>query len=181
VGKTFFSRLKKSSGEGVFERINNILWAEYAVLSSSSDDPVVHPVNITTAEELDQNTRFGIMSHGVQADPVFNYANLAALELFKYSINDLCKLPSRYSTLPHLEQDRDNTLKEIAKSDYGYIHDGMRQTSEGRVILTSEILYWVVYDDDGTRIGHAAVYDASTCVLAPDDVQAANKKPDVLE
>jgi hypothetical protein len=55
--------------------------------------------NITTAEELNKNLRFGILSHGIQADPIYNYGNAASLSLFEQTIENLCQTPSRYSTV----------------------------------------------------------------------------------
>jgi hypothetical protein len=55
--------------------------------------------NITTAQELDKNLRFGILSHGIQSDPIYNYGNAASLLLFEQTIENLCQTPSRYSTV----------------------------------------------------------------------------------
>ncbi len=55
--------------------------------------------NITTAQELDKNLRFGILSHGTQSDPIYNYGNAASLALFEQTIENLCQTPSRYSTV----------------------------------------------------------------------------------
>ena len=83
-------RLERSSGKGIFRRINDILW----------EDATNFPVrNITTAQQLDANTRFGILSHGTQPDPIYNYGNTAALNLFEQTIDRLCETPSRYSTV----------------------------------------------------------------------------------
>lgn len=82
--------LERSSGKGIFRRINDILW----------EDATNFPVrNITTAQQLDANTRFGILSHGTQPDPIYNYGNTAALNLFEQTIDRLCETPSRYSTV----------------------------------------------------------------------------------
>lgn len=37
------------------------------------------------------------MSHGLEVDPVFNYANQCALDLFEMTWEDFIKLPSRLS------------------------------------------------------------------------------------
>ena len=38
---------------------------------------------------------FAVMSHGLEVDPVFNYANQCALDLFEMTWEDFIKLPSR--------------------------------------------------------------------------------------
>lgn len=40
---------------------------------------------------------FAVMSHGLEVDPVFNYANQCALDLFEMTWEDFIKLPSRLS------------------------------------------------------------------------------------
>ena len=40
---------------------------------------------------------FALVSHGIEKDPVFNFSNRRALEIFKYSWKQFTQLPSRYS------------------------------------------------------------------------------------
>jgi hypothetical protein len=68
-------------------------------MESSSSQGNYYNRNITTAEELHKNLRFGILSHGIQADPIYNYGNAASLSLFEQTIGNLCQTPSRYSTV----------------------------------------------------------------------------------
>ncbi|CAJ1964034.1 unnamed protein product [Cylindrotheca closterium] len=135
--------LKKSSGTGLFDWINE-----------RSED-----VEVTTADLLDENQRFGVLSHGMQPDPIFNYGNKASLELFGYEIKDLCRTASRLSTVPELMKDRETLIKEIESRGYGYISDAVRVKSDGELFVIDRILVWTVFDDAGRRIGLAAVYD----------------------
>ncbi len=43
---------------------------------------------------------FVVVSHGIQEDPVFNYANNIALELFEMTWDEFTALPSRLSAEP---------------------------------------------------------------------------------
>ncbi|MGZ8136872.1 MAG: MEKHLA domain-containing protein [Methylococcaceae bacterium] len=43
---------------------------------------------------------FAVVSHNTAPDPVFNYANLKALELFELNWEDFAHLPSRLSAEP---------------------------------------------------------------------------------
>jgi len=115
---------------------------------------------------LDVNGRFGVLSHGIQADPIYNYGNQAALTLFGHTIESLCRTPSRRSTLPTLEQNRATIIADIEKSDYGYFHNALRCSTSGKIWVMSEILYWKVYNDEGKHIGAAAFYDVSRCLPA---------------
>ena len=95
--------------------------------SASSVPPPLK--NITTAQELDRNERFGILSHGLQEDPIYNYGNRASLELFEQTIENLCQTPSRYSTVPSLMDDRDKLIKQIEDVGHGTISDAVRTSA----------------------------------------------------
>lgn len=114
--------LEKSSGKGIFERVNDILWME----SSPSN---TH--NITTAQELDKNLRFGILSHGIQSDPIYNYGNAASLLLFEQTIENLCQTPSRYSTV-RISNSGFNTT-------YRVLH------IYGAIVVSSDSVFFVSY------------------------------------
>ena len=40
---------------------------------------------------------YAVMSHGTEEDPVFNYANQCALDLFEITWENFINLPSKYS------------------------------------------------------------------------------------
>ena len=115
--------------------------------------------NITTPEQLDQNERFGILSHGTQEDPIYNYGNQASLILFDQTLENLCKTPSRYSTVESLMDDREQLIQQINDAGYGTISDAVRTTTKGKLFVIQTIWIWHVYHPDGRRIGLAALYD----------------------
>lgn len=137
--------LQTSSGTDMFQWINN----------QSPEAPVM------TASQIDSNKRFGVLSHGTQPDPIYNYGNQASLELFEYSIGDLCQTPSRFSTVPELMEDRSKLIEEIETQGFGYIDNAIRVSANDTLFLISKILVWTVFDDDNNRIGLAAIYDRS--------------------
>eukprot|EP01084_Bolivina_argentea_P220740 374049_1 len=141
--------LHNSSGIGLFRRLNDILSEENCM------------VNIKSAEALDQNERFSVLSHGTQNDPIFNYANAAALTLFEQTIENLCITPSRYSTVPELMEDRSQLLRQFEAMDYGYIYDAIRTTTQGKLFSIKKVLVWNLYHDNGDHIGLAAFYDTN--------------------
>ncbi|CAB9507466.1 MEKHLA domain-containing protein [Seminavis robusta] len=148
---------QQSSGQGIFDRINDMLWEEVASTANNNNLPAIE--NITTAEQLDQNKRFGILSHGIQEDPIYNYGNAAALELFDNTIEDLCQTPSRYSTVESLMDDREQLIQSINTFGHGTIRDATRRTTKEKLFVIATIWIWHVFDDNGTRIGLAALYD----------------------
>lgn len=135
--------LKKTSGTCLFEWMNE-----------RSED-----AEVTTAALLDENQRFGVLSHGTQPDPIFNYGNKASLELFGYKIEELCRTASRLSTVPELMNDRDTLIQDIETRGYGYIADAVRVKYDGELFVIDSILVWTVFDEADKRIGLAAVYN----------------------
>lgn len=139
------SSLAKSRGDGMFEWIQS-------KLSSHASSP-------ETAKQLHYNQRFGVLSHGTQPDPIYNYGNIASLELFEQTLENLCKTPSRYSTIPELMEDRSNLIEDIETQGYGLIDKAIRVSAKGNLFLIHQILVWTVFSDDNERLGLAAIYD----------------------
>ena len=52
------------------------------------------------------NAPFALLSHGAEADPIFNFGNQRALELFAYSWEAFTALPSRLSAEPLTREER---------------------------------------------------------------------------
>jgi hypothetical protein len=53
---------------------------------------------------------FALMSHDTAPDPLFNYANRTALDLFEYAWEELIGLPSRFSAEPVNREEREKLL-----------------------------------------------------------------------
>ena len=99
-----------------------------------------------------------IASHGIEADPVFNYANRAALRLWKMDWTTFTRLPSRYSAEPVAREERERLL--MAVTTHGYIDDysGVRIASDGSRFRIERATVWNVVDTDNTYRGQAVVF-----------------------
>mmetsp|Transcript_21290 Transcript_21290/g.24289 ORF Transcript_21290/g.24289 Transcript_21290/m.24289 type:complete len:251 (-) Transcript_21290:84-836(-) len=158
--------LEESSGTGVFR------WIQQEQQHSGDDDDNADPTpRIAMATELDADTRFGILSHGTQADPIFNYGNRASLELFEQTIETLCRTPSRHSTVPELMEDRSQLIEAIERDGHGTIDDAIRVGATGNLFRIRRIVVWTVRDDAHNRIGLAAIYDREGVVPYDDKGQ----------
>lgn len=102
---------------------------------------------------------FALLSHGVEADPVFNYANQTALDLFEMSWAQFTALPSRHSAEPANREERARLLARVSR--HGYIDDyaGVRISSSGKRFLIEDAVVWNLIDDRGRYHGQAAVFD----------------------
>ena len=100
---------------------------------------------------------FCVVSHNTEADPVFNYGNKVALELFEMKWDDFIQCPSRLSAEPHTRAEREELLARVLK--YGFIEDykGVRVSSSGKRFLVEDSIVWNMMDDNGAYRGQAAV------------------------
>jgi hypothetical protein len=58
---------------------------------------------------------FVVLSHGVEADPILNYGNALALQLWEMTATQFCATPSRVTAEPMLREDRQSTLDTGAR------------------------------------------------------------------
>ncbi len=101
---------------------------------------------------------FALVSHGTQADPVFNYANVFAQQLFGYAWAEFVTLPSRLSARQPERDERARLLELVTKQ--GYIDDycGVRVRRDGTLFRISHATVWNVIDRAGRVHGQAAMF-----------------------
>lgn len=99
---------------------------------------------------------FAVVSHGTQNDPVFNYGNKLALNMFEMNWDEFTALPSRLSAEPMNQAERASLLARV--SQLGYIDDytGIRISKSGRRFLISNATIWNLLND-GKHYGQAAL------------------------
>jgi len=99
-----------------------------------------------------------VVSHGTEADPIFNYANQAALELFELSWEAFTALPSRQSAEPPNRQERATLLAAVSRQGYIEHYSGVRIASSGRRFVIKDVTVWNLVDETGLYRGQGAVY-----------------------
>ena len=99
-----------------------------------------------------------VVSHGVEDDPVFNYGNRAALELFEMDWDGFTELPSRHSAEPLNREERARLLDAVTRDGYIDDYSGVRISSTGRRFLIPKAIVWNVIDDGGVYRGQAATF-----------------------
>jgi len=102
---------------------------------------------------------FAVVSHDTACDPVFNYANLKALELFDLSWENLTRLPSRLSAEPVNQAERDRLLAEVTEKGYIDHYEGMRISRTGKRFLIKNAVVWNIMDKNQRYKGQAAWFD----------------------
>lgn len=107
---------------------------------------------------------FVVVSHGTQADPMLNYGNRKALELWAMEWEQLTQTPSRYTAEPIEREERD-LLLERAKA-HGFIDDykGVRISSTGKRFWIEDVVLWNVIDEEKRPCGQAATFSKWTWI-----------------
>jgi len=99
-----------------------------------------------------------VLAHGTQADPVFFYANRAALDRFALTAREAIALPSRYSAELLEREERARLLARVA--EHGYIDDyaGVRVAKGGQRFMIEAATVWNLVDSTGQVHGQAAAF-----------------------
>lgn len=101
---------------------------------------------------------FAVVSHNTEADPIFNYANLKALDLFGFSWDEFTALPSRLSAEPMHRFERERLLDEVSQKGYIDNYSGVRITKTGARFLLKNAVVWNLTDQEGRYAGQAACF-----------------------
>lgn len=124
-------------------------WTGLRLIDAEADSP--------QAMQLLFTSPFAVASHDTQPDPVFNYANRQALELFGMAWEEITRLPSRYSAEPLARKERARLLQRVER--FGYVDDysGVRIARDGRRFMIQNATVWNLIDENGVRCGQAAM------------------------
>ena len=148
-----------------YPSVGNGFLAEHISLIATSyrqllGKPLVDPVlNDKTAAARLFNAPFVLLSHNTAADPIFNYANKKALELFELEWQELIALPSRLSAEPVDQEQRRKLLAQV--TDNGFIdhYQGVRISKTGKRFKINNAVVWNLYDRNEIYKGQAACFN----------------------
>ncbi|MFK7909876.1 MAG: MEKHLA domain-containing protein [Akkermansiaceae bacterium] len=102
---------------------------------------------------------FFIASHGLEDDPVLNYGNRYALDLFSMTWDVFTSTPSRYTAEEPNRDERDRLLKNVSENGYIDDYSGVRISADGKRFRIHQATVWNVYDQKGIQVGQAATFD----------------------
>lgn len=105
---------------------------------------------------------FVVVSHGTETDPVLNYGNQVALDLWEMTWDQLVQTPSRLTAEPINWAEREGMLEQAKIRGYLDTYRGVRMTSTGRRFLVENALIWNVVDAESQRVGQAATFSRWT-------------------
>ncbi|HMK89487.1 MAG TPA: MEKHLA domain-containing protein [Methylocystis sp.] len=101
---------------------------------------------------------FVVVSHGVEPDPILNYGNAAALDLWQMSPQELIATPSRLTAEPMLRDARERLLAEAARRGFLASYSGVRISARGRRFRIHDATVWNVTGPDERLLGQAATF-----------------------
>ncbi len=101
---------------------------------------------------------FVVLSHDTATDPVFNYGNKAALELFGMTWQELTTLPSRQSAEMPNREERSRLLKTVSSQGFIENYQGVRISKQGKRFRISQATVWNLRDNRGGYCGQAAAF-----------------------
>lgn len=102
---------------------------------------------------------FVVVSHGTQVDPVLNYGNQMALDLWEMDWSKFISTPSRITAEPVHRQERQRLLQCVNAKGYIDNYSGIRITSTGRRFRINAAIVWNLLDANGNHHGQAATFN----------------------
>ncbi|MDJ0693595.1 MEKHLA domain-containing protein [Mastigocoleus sp. MO_188.B34] len=100
---------------------------------------------------------FALVSHGTEADPIFNYGNRKALTTWELSWEEFTKMPSRQSAEEVVQEERDRLLQETEAKGFSNF-SGVRISSTGKRFHIKNGIIWNLVDEQNQYCGQAAIY-----------------------
>lgn len=142
-----------------------ILWTQY--LLDSYAHWVTQELIARDGTSADQAKRlfscpFAVVSHGNQDDPIFNYGNQTALELWEMNWHQFTQTPSRLSAEPINREERARMLAQASTQGYLSDYRGVRISRSGQRFLVANATVWNIQKPDGTPVGQAATFSKWT-------------------
>lgn len=105
---------------------------------------------------------FVVVSHGIEADPLFNYGNRAALRLWEMSWEEFTKLSSKHSVESRGREERERLLQEVKEKGYSERYEGIRISKSGKRFHIHEAAIWNLIDEKQNYRGQAATFSKWT-------------------
>lgn len=105
-----------------------------------------------------QNAPFVVLSHGIEDEPIFNFANNKALALFEISWDEVIKMPSRLSAETINQTEREYLLNTVSRQGYIDNYSGVRISAKGRRFMINKAVVWNIIDAKSNYYGQAAMF-----------------------
>jgi hypothetical protein len=105
---------------------------------------------------------FVVVSHRMEADPILNYGNKIALDLWDLDWERFTTTPSRLTAEPVNQAERARMLARAHEKGFIDDYKGVRITGTGKRFLVEQAIVWNVVDGAGRQLGQAATFSRWT-------------------
>ena len=124
--------------------------------------PLVEAVGQASVTETLFNAPFVVVSHGLEDDPILNYGNAIALELWEMSWQELTATPSRLTAEPANQEERAEAMARVKEAGFTEGYSGVRISKSGRRFRINDTMIWNVISSDDMYCGQAATFSSWT-------------------
>jgi hypothetical protein len=101
---------------------------------------------------------FVLVSHGIESDPVLNYGNQNALNLWEMSWAELTSTPSRLTAEAPNREERARLLAAVTARGFIDDYSGVRISKNVRRFRISQATVWNLLDENHKYAGQAAMF-----------------------
>lgn len=151
------------------QRMTPLIWALPSVIAWSKQlldsyhhwtgrDLLVRSGSIEDQAQALFAAPFVVVSHGTEPDPILNYGNQAALDLWEMTWDRLTRTPSHHTAEPMNRAERARMLQKVKELGFYDRYRGVRISATGRRFLVEEAVVWTVMDARGRSLGQAATF-----------------------
>jgi len=106
-----------------------------------------------------QEGEFVLVSHNGAQDPILNFGNEFALNLWEMDWDSFTKTPSRKTAEVDLRESRQEMLEVAEHKGYFDKYEGIRISSSGKRFKIKDAIIWNVFNQEGVKIGQAAYFN----------------------
>lgn len=99
-----------------------------------------------------------IVAHDGGLDPILNYGNEAALDLWELTWEELIITPSRFTAEADVREKRDELLRAVEEQGFVKGYEGIRVSRSGKRFWIRDVKIWNVLNDQNKKIGQAATF-----------------------
>jgi hypothetical protein len=126
-------------------------WFGYSLLAESASSVIAEQLFLAP---------FAVLSHGTEPDPILNYGNQTALQLWEMDWDMFTQMPSRLTAEVDLREERSHLLALVAQQGYLTNFSGVRISKTGQRFLIEKAIIWKLFDEEGNVYGQAATFEA---------------------
>ncbi|MBP6367152.1 MAG: MEKHLA domain-containing protein [Nitrosomonas sp.] len=101
-----------------------------------------------------------VVSHGLEDDPILNYGNRVALNLWIMDWKQFTQTPSRFTAEPINREERSRMLEQAKTQGYITDYRSVRISSTGKRFQVDQAIIWNIQKPDGAPLGQGATFSA---------------------